>query len=198
MTNINLILASSSRYRRELLDRLGVAYRTMSPDVDETPLAGEAPAALAQRLARAKAQAVAAANPGAVVIGSDQVCDLEGKPLGKPGNFEKAVAQLESMQGKRVVFHTAVRVVHADGTFEETVSDTVIVMRSLSRKTIEEYVRREEPYDCAGSAKIERLGIALMQSVTSDDPTSLIGLPLMRLTSMLARAGVPAIKGLTA
>lgn len=198
MTNINLILASSSRYRRELLDRLGVAYRTMSPDVDETPLAGEAPAALAQRLARAKAQAVAAANPGAVVIGSDQVCDLEGKPLGKPGNFEKAVAQLVSMQGKRVVFHTAVCVVHADGTFEETVSDTVIVMRSLSRKTIEEYVRREEPYDCAGSAKIERLGIALMQSVTSDDPTSLIGLPLMRLTSMLARAGVPAIKGLTA
>ena len=198
MTNIDLILASSSRYRRELLDRLGVAYRTMSPDVDETPLAGEAPAALAQRLARAKAQAVAAANPGAVVIGSDQVCDLEGKPLGKPGNFEKAVAQLESMQGKRVVFHTAVCVVHADDTFEETVSDTVIVMRSLSRETIEEYVRREEPYDCAGSAKIERLGIALMQSVTSDDPTSLIGLPLMRLTSMLARAGVPAIKGLTA
>ena len=198
MANIDLILASSSRYRRELLDRLGVPYRTMSPDVDETPLAGEAPAALALRLARAKAQAVAAACPGAVVIGSDQVCDLEGRALGKPGSFERAVAQLEDMQGRRVVFHTAVAVVHADGSVEDTVSDTVITMRSLSRETIEDYVRREQPYDCAGSAKIERLGIALMESVASDDPTSLIGLPLMRLTGMLARAGVPVLARLKA
>lgn len=198
MTNYTLILASSSRYRRELLDRLGLTYSCVSPEVDETVQPGETPLAVCQRLARAKAQAVAAANPGAVIIGSDQVCDLDGTTLGKPHTFEKAVAQLESMQGRRVVFHTAVCVVAADGTFEETVSDTVITMRKLSRETIENYVRREEPYDCAGSAKIEKLGIALMDSVQSDDPTSLVGLPLMRVTSMLARAGISAIDGLTA
>ena len=198
MSNPELILASSSRYRRELLDRLGVDYRTMSPDVDETALEGEVPVELARRLARAKAQAVAAANPGAVVIGSDQVCDLQGCALGKPGTFERAFEQLSRMQGKKVVFHTAVCVVHADGTLEETVSDTIITMRALSAEAIEDYLRREEPYDCAGSAKIERLGIALMESVSSDDPTSLIGLPLMRLTGMLARAGIFAVKGLSA
>jgi septum formation protein len=140
--------------------------------------------------------AVAQAHPGSVVIGSDQVCDLDGVALGKPHTFEKAVEQLERMQSRRLVFHTAVCVVRADGTMEETVSDTIITMRPLSRETIEDYVRREEPYDCAGSAKIEKLGIALMQSVESDDPTSLIGLPLMRLTSMLANAGIPALAGL--
>ena len=130
------------------------------------------------------------------MIGSDQVCDLDGKTLGKPHTYERAVEQLQSMQGKRVVFHTAVCVAAADGTLQETVSDTVITMRPLSDETIAEYVRREQPYDCAGSAKIEKLGIALMQSVSSDDPTSLIGLPLMRLTGMLARAGIPPILGL--
>ncbi len=198
MANIDLILASTSRYRRELLERLGVSFRTMSSEVDETPLPGETPVELARRLARAKAQAVAAANPGAVVIGSDQVCDLDGAALGKPGSFEKSVEQLLRMQGKRVIFHTAVCVVRADGSIEETVSDTILTMRALSRETIEDYVRREEPYDCAGSAKIERLGIALMESVASDDPTSLIGLPLMRVTGMLTRAGVTVIKGLSA
>ena len=198
MTNPELILASSSRYRRELLDRLGLAYRTMSPDVDETAREGETPVELARRLARAKAQAVAVLNPGAVVIGSDQVCDLQGSALGKPGTYERAFEQLSRMQGQKVVFHTALCVVHADGTLEETVSDTVITMRALSAQAIEDYLRREEPYDCAGSAKIERLGIALMQSVSSDDPTSLIGLPLIRLTSMLARAGIFAVKGLIA
>ena len=198
MTNKTpLILASSSRYRRELLDRLGLDYTCHSPDVDETRLEGETPLELSRRLARAKAQAVAAKFPGSVVIGSDQVCDLNGTALGKPGNFERAVEQLSRMQGQKLVFHTAVCVVHADGTFEETVSDTVVEIRKLSQKAIENYIRREEPYDCAGSAKIEKLGIAIMQSVSSDDPTSLIGLPLMRVTSMLARAGIEAIDGLS-
>lgn len=196
MANYSLILASSSRYRRELLDRLGLDYVCVSPDVDESVFPEETPLDVCKRLARAKALAVAQAHPGSVVIGSDQVCDLDGVALGKPHTFEKAVEQLERMQSRRLVFHTAVCVVRADGTLEETVSDTVITMRPLSRETIEDYVRREEPYDCAGSAKIEKLGIALMQSVSSDDPTSLIGLPLMRLTSMLANAGIPALAGL--
>lgn len=196
MANNSLILASSSRYRRELLDRLGVPYTCVSPDIDESVLDNETPLEVCARLARAKALAVAEQHPGSVVIGSDQVCDLEGTALGKPHTFEKAVEQLERMQGKRLVFHTAVCVVRANGTFEETVSDTVITMRTLSRETIEAYVRREEPYDCAGSAKIEKLGIALMQSVHSDDPTSLIGLPLMRITSMLANAGIDVLPGI--
>ena len=196
MANYSLILASSSRYRRELLDRLGLNYVCVSPDVDESVFPGETPLDVCRRLARAKALAVAQAHPSSVVIGSDQVCDLDGVALGKPHTFEKAVEQLERMQSRRLVFHTAVCVVRADGTMEETVSDTIITMRPLSRETIEDYVRREEPYDCAGSAKIEKLGIALMQSVASDDPTSLIGLPLMRLTSMLANAGIPALAGL--
>ena len=196
MTNPPLILASSSRYRRELLDRLGLPYSCVSPDVDETVRAGETPVQVCARLARAKAQAVASQHPGSVVIGSDQVCDLDGESLGKPHTYERAVAQLTRMQGKRVIFHTAVCVIAPDGSMQETVSDTVITMRALGPETIAEYVRREQPYDCAGSAKIEKLGIALMQSVSSDDPTSLIGLPLMRLTGMLARAGVPPIPGL--
>ena len=195
MTKTPLILASSSRYRRELLDRLGLAYTTVSPDVDETPLAGEAPAALALRLAHLKAEAVAKVHPDAVVIGSDQVCDLEGTPLGKPHTFEKAVAQLKAMQGKRLVFHTAVCVIAPSAPVQDTVSDTVITMRALSDVAIRDYVEREKPFDCAGSAKIEKLGIALMDSVTSDDPTSLIGLPLMRLTTMLTKAGLPPVAG---
>ncbi len=179
------------------MDRLGLAYTTVSPDVDETPLAGEAPAALALRLAHLKAEAVAKMHPDAVVIGSDQVCDLEGTPLGKPHTFEKAVAQLKAMQGKRLVFHTAVCVIAPSAPVQDTVSDTVITMRALSDVAIRDYVEREKPFDCAGSAKIEKLGIALMDSVTSDDPTSLIGLPLMRLTTMLTKAGLPPVAGLT-
>lgn len=192
-----LILASSSRYRRELLDRLGLQYSCHSPDVDETRLEGETPLELSKRLARAKAQAVAQQFPGSVVIGSDQVCDLNGTALGKPHTFERAVEQLTRMQGQKLVFHTAVCVVHADGTFEETVSDTVVTIRKLSERAIIDYLRREEPYDCAGSAKIEKLGIALMESVQSDDPTSLIGLPLMRVTTMLSHAGIDAVEGLS-
>ena len=136
MTKTPLILASSSRYRRELLDRLGLAYTTVSPDVDETPLAGEAPAALALRLAHLKAEAVAKMHPDAVVIGSDQVCDLEGTPLGKPHTFEKAVAQLKAMQGKRLVFHTAVCVIAPSAPVQDTVSDTVITMRARTLRSV--------------------------------------------------------------
>lgn len=194
--NLKLILASTSRYRRELLERLGVPFETKASSVDETPLAGESPAALALRLAIAKARAVAAENPGAVVIGSDQVCALGPQALGKPHNYEGAVRQLKAMQGKTLVFHTAVCVIDAKGVEQTCVSDTEIEMRALSDKAIDAYVRREEPYDCAGSAKIEKLGIALMKSVKSDDPTSLIGLPLMRVTDMLLAAGIEVIDGL--
>lgn len=194
--NLNLILASTSRYRRELLERLGYPFETKASSVDETPLEGETPDALALRLAKAKARAVARENPGCVVIGSDQVCALGDKTLGKPHNYEGAVRQLTMMQGRTLVFHTAVCVIDKDGGEQTCVSDTRIRMRRLSPKAIDAYVRREEPYDCAGSAKIEKLGIALMESVDSDDPTSLIGLPLMRVTGMLLNAGIEVVEGL--
>lgn len=194
--NLNLILASTSRYRRELLERLGYPFETKASSVDETPLEGETPDALALRLAKAKARAVARENPGCVVIGSDQVCALGDKALGKPHNYEGAVRQLTMMQGRTLVFHTAVCVIDKDGGEQTCVSDTRIRMRRLSPKAIDAYVRREESYDCAGSAKIEQLGIALMESVDSDDPTSLIGLPLMRVTGMLLNAGIEVVEGL--
>ena len=191
-----LILASSSPYRRELLDRLQLPYSCVSPAVDETPLANETPLALAQRLARLKAEAIAATHPGSVVIGSDQVCACEGRAIGKPHTFEKALEQLTFMKGKESVFHTAVCVIDAAGKAHEFVSDTVVTLRDLSQEAIRDYLTREKPFDCAGSAKIERLGIALMRSVTSDDPTSLIGLPLMKLTEVLTRVGLPPVQGL--
>lgn len=191
-----LILASSSRYRRELLDRLGLPYEAVSPDIDESPLPGETPRQTAFRLAEEKARAVQAMYPGSIVIGSDQVADLKGEKLGKPHTRERSVAQLEAMQGETVTFYTALCVLAADGKALKEESLTVVKMRPLSRETIEAYVDREQPFDCAGSAKIEKLGIALMESVTSDDPTSLIGLPLMKLTTMLGRAGLPVLPGL--
>ena len=193
-----LILASSSRYRRELLDRLGLPYSAMSPDIDESALAGETPQDTAMRLAELKARAIWEAHPGAVVIGSDQVADLAGVKLGKPHTRENAIRQLKSMQGNVVVFTTALCVIDGEGRAETVKSQTTIRMRELSDEAIEAYVDREKPFDCAGSAKIERLGIALMASVTSDDPTSLIGLPLMTLTSMLTRAGIEVLPGLRA
>lgn len=196
MSETKLVLGSSSRYRRELLGRLGIPFTCDSPEIDETPQPGETPAHLSQRLARTKARAVAAKHPGCVVIGSDQVCDLEGKCLGKPHTRERAIAQLSAMSGKNLVFHTAVCAIDAQGHEEEVLSDTTLVMKKLPLEAIEDYVDREQPFDCAGSAKIEKLGIALMQSVHSDDPTSLIGLPLMSVTGMLSRAGLPVIKGL--
>ena len=186
-----LILGSTSRYRRELLERLQLPFTVHAPDVDETPLTGEAPAALAQRLALAKARAVSAAHPDAVVIGSDQVADLDGSPIGKPGTHERAVAQLRSMRGRSVVFQTAVAVVRASSGYVGTALAPVTVrFRDLSDAEIEHYLRTEQPYDCAGSAKCETLGIALLDAIDSDDPTALVGLPLIRTCALLRAAGI--------
>ncbi|MBM6704527.1 septum formation protein Maf [Sutterella massiliensis] len=191
-----LILASSSRYRRELLDRLGLEYDAESPDIDESSRPGETPKDTALRLSEMKAHAIWEKHPGSVVIGSDQVADLNGTKLGKPHTRERAIEQLTAMQGNVVVFYTALCVIDAEGRAEKLLSPTTIRMRSLKRETIEAYVDREKPFDCAGAAKIEKLGIALMASVESDDPTSLIGLPLMKLTTLLANAGVEVLPGL--
>jgi septum formation protein len=186
-----LVLGSTSRYRRELLSRLNVPFEVAAPDVDETPLAGEAPAALAQRLALAKAQAVAATFPKAVVIGSDQVADLHGQPLGKPGTHERAVAQLVQMRGQTVIFQTALAVVCLESGFiQQDIAAVRVVFRDLSDAEIENYLRIEQPYDCAGSAKSEGLGIALLERIDNDDPTALIGLPLIRTARMIRAAGV--------
>ncbi len=186
-----LVLGSTSRYRRELLSRLNLPFETAAPHVDETPLAGETPRALALRLALAKAHAVARQYSQAVVIGSDQVADLHGTPLGKPGTHERAVAQLRQMSGQTVVFQTAVAVVCAATGFEQVdLAPVEVRFRLLSDNEIERYLRIEEPYDCAGSAKSEGLGIALLDAIVSDDPTALIGLPLIRTCRMLRAAEV--------
>jgi septum formation protein len=191
MPQPTLILASTSRYRRELLERLRLPFEVVAPHVDETPLPGELPAVLAQRLALAKAQAVAALQPDAVVIGSDQVADLDGEPMGKPGTHERAVAQLQRMRGRRVTFQTAVAVVRADRAYARVQLARVSVhFRALSDAEIEHYLRTEQPYDCAGSAKCETLGIALLEAIDSDDPTALIGLPLIRTCALLREAGL--------
>ena len=190
----SLILGSTSRYRRELLERLAIPFEVASPEVDETPLFQEPPAKLACRLALAKARAVAANFPQAVVTGSDQVADLNGEPLGKPGTHERAVAQLHRMRGKTVIFQTAVAVVCADSGFEEVDLAAVEVrFRDLKDSEIENYLRTEQPYDCAGSAKSEGLGIALLEAIHSDDPTALIGLPLIRTCRMIRAAGIPLL-----
>lgn len=191
-----IILASSSPYRRELLDRLGLAYEAISPDVCEDSPAEEPPRETARRLAELKARAIAALHPGAIVIGSDQVADLGGEKLGKPHTRENAVRQLLAMQAKETVFWTAVCVIDAAGSAHAAEVPTRVRMRRLSQETIEAYIDREQPFDCAGSAKIECLGIALMEKVSSDDPTALIGLPLMKLTSLLAEAGAEVLPGL--
>ncbi len=185
-----LILGSTSRYRRELLERLRLPFQTVSPEVDETPLAGETPHALSLRLALAKAQAVAALHPGAVVIGSDQVPELDGLPLSKPGNHERATEQLRQMSGRQMNFHTAVSVACQEIGFSETDVVTVQVrFRDLNDAEIERYLRAEQPYDCAGSAKSEGLGIALLDAIVSEDPTGQIGLPLFRTCQLLRAAG---------
>ncbi|BEP92833.1 Maf-like protein [Acidovorax sp. A79] len=186
-----LVLGSTSRYRRELLQRLNLPFDVAAPDVDETPRPGEAPRALALRLAVAKAQAVARQHPDAVVIGSDQVADLAGEPLGKPGHHERAVQQLRQMRGQTVVFQTAVAVVCAATGFEQVdLAAVEVKFRDLSDAEIERYLRAEQPYDCAGSAKSEGLGIVLLDAIVSDDPTALIGLPLIRTCRMLRAAGL--------
>jgi septum formation protein len=186
-----LVLGSTSRYRRELLRRLNLPFDVAAPDVDETPLPSEAPRALALRLALAKALAVAQQHPDAVVIGSDQVADLDGEPLGKPGHHERAVQQLRQMRGQTVVFQTAVAVVCIAASFEQVdLAPVEVKFRELSDDEIERYLRAEQPYDCAGSAKSEGLGIALLDAIHSDDPTALIGLPLIRTCRMLRAAGL--------
>jgi septum formation protein len=194
-----LILGSTSAYRRELLARLRLPFTVQAPAVDETPQPGESPAALACRLALAKARAVAQRHPQAVVIGSDQVADLDGEPLGKPGSHERAVVQLRRMRGRTVVFHTAVAVACQDSGFEQTELAPVRVrFRALSDEEIERYLRAETPYDCAGSAKSEGLGIVLLESIENDDPTALIGLPLIRTARLLRAAGLELLPAQTA
>ncbi len=186
-----LVLGSTSRYRRELLQRLNLPFDVTAPHVDETPLPGEAPRALALRLALAKAHAVAQQHPDAVVIGSDQVADLAGEPLGKPGHHERAVQQLRQMRGQTVVFQTAVAVVCVATGFEQVdLAPVEVKFRALTDDEIERYLQAEQPYDCAGSAKSEGLGIALLDAIHSDDPTALIGLPLIRTCRMLRAAGL--------
>ncbi|MES2190336.1 MAG: Maf family nucleotide pyrophosphatase [Pseudomonadota bacterium] len=189
-----LVLGSTSRYRRELLERLQIPFEVAAPDVDETPAPGEAPRALAERLALAKANAVARNFPDAVVIGSDQVADLHGQPLGKPGTHDKAVAQLRQMRGQTVIFQTALAVVCLATGFEvRDIAAVKVTFRDLSDDEIENYLRAEQPYDCAGSAKSEGLGIALLSSIESDDPTALVGLPLIRTCQMIRAAGFPLL-----
>jgi septum formation protein len=189
-----LILGSTSPYRRELLQRLRLPFEVVRPEVDETPHAGELPVALAQRLAMEKALAVARQHPQAVVIGSDQVADLDGEPLGKPGTHERAVAQLQRMRGHTVVFQTAVAVVCIESGFaEQALAQVKVQFRQLSDTAIETYLRAEEPYDCAGSAKSEGLGIALLEQIDNLDPSALVGLPLIHTCRLLRAAGLPLL-----
>lgn len=193
-----LILASSSPYRRELLERLRIPFDVIVPAIDETPLAGESPEATALRLAQAKARAVAsglAAGEQALVIGSDQVATYDGHQIGKPGTHEKALGQLQGMRGREVLFHSALCLFDSRSGDAQTVDVvTRVRFRNLPDAALDAYLRAETPYDCAGSAKAEGLGIALLDAIESDDPTALIGLPLIALTRMLLAAGYPLLE----
>ena len=188
-----LILASSSVYRRELLSRLQLPFEAIAPEIDETPLPGETPPATAMRLAQAKAAEIARREGAALVIGSDQVATLDGEHIGKPGNHENALAQLKKMRGRETIFHSALCLLDSRGN-EPAVQlqnvQTAVRLRDLPDAELDAYLRIEQPYDCAGSAKNEGLGIVLIESLRSDDPTALTGLPLIALTTMLRKAGV--------
>lgn len=191
-----LILASSSAYRRMLLERLGLPFTSHSPDIDETPLPAETPPQTAMRLARAKAEVIARQHPGSLVIGSDQVATLDNMQIGKPGNHANALTQLQLMRGRTVLFHTALCLWDGRESDPQQAAqcENVVVsvrFRTLSDAELDAYLHIEQPYDCAGSAKNEGLGIALLESIESNDPTALTGLPLIALTGMLRRAGVP-------
>lgn len=195
-----LVLASSSTYRKELLSRLRLPFDVAVPDVDESPLDGESPSATALRLAREKAAAVAAKLPGRIVIGSDQVATMGERQIGKPGNHANALLQLQQMRGQQVVFHTALCVWdgrEADTSRAAQVADiqTVVTFRDLPDDDLDAYLRIEQPYDCAGSAKNEGLGIAILERIDSSDPSALTGLPLIALTGMLRKLGVPFFAG---
>ena len=189
-----LILASSSSYRQELLSRLRLPFDAIPPDIDETPLTAESPPATAVRLAAAKAEAVANSVRDALVIGSDQVATLDGEHIGKPGNHANALAQLQKMRGREVVFHTALCLLDSRPDAPQRLQlenvQTIVRFRDLPDAELDAYLRIEQPYDCAGSAKNEALGIAIIESIRSDDPSALTGLPLITLTTMLRRAGV--------
>lgn len=191
-----LVLGSSSPYRKELLQRLGVEFECVSADIDESRQEGESPEALCVRLARGKALKVKSIVGEAIVIGSDQVAVLGDRILGKPHTRERAIEQLTAMQGQTVYFLTALCIISAEGKIFETMVPTVVTMKNLSKETIEHYLDREQPFNCAGSAKIEKLGIALMKEVRSTDPTALIGLPLIETVNLLAKAGFEVIDGI--
>jgi septum formation protein len=186
-----LILASSSRYRQELLSRLGLPFTAIAPQVDESPLPGETATATCERLALAKARKVAESHPAALVVGSDQVALLDGCQVGKPGNHDNALRQLRAASGREVIFHTALCLVDA-ATGRQWCDrvDVVVRYRVLTEEVIERYLRADQPYDCAGSGRIETLGITLVEAVKSEDPTALIGLPLIALTTLLQQAGI--------
>jgi len=183
-----LILASSSIYRRDLLARLGLPFEAIAPNMDESPLPNEGVAAMALRLATVKATTIAKAHPNAWVIGSDQAADLRGEAIGKPGNFDNALIQLQRMRGQTVYFHTAICLMRANYSVTTNVT-TEVRFRDLPDATLIDYLKLEQPYDCAGSAKCEGMGIALLESIRSDDPTALIGLPLIALSALLRDAG---------
>lgn len=191
-----IVLASTSRYRRQLLERLRLPFEVHAPEVDEATLPGETPRETALRLARAKAEKVAMRFSGAIVIGSDQTVDLNGQTLGKPLTHDAALAQLQSLQGRTVVFYTALALVGpVTSRVQSDCVPTKVTFRNLRSVQLEAYLRADQPYDCAGAAKIESLGTALVEAVESDDPTALIGLPLIRLTSMLSSAGIDVLAG---
>jgi septum formation protein len=186
-----LVLASTSRYRKMLLERLGLPFTAVAPGTDESPLEGEAPAATAFRLAEAKARSAATAHPDALIIGSDQVAECGGRAVGKPETHERAVLQLTELSGETVVFHTGLCLLDAaSGQAQRALVGVRSTFRFLSADDIEAYLQRERPYDCTGSVRSEALGISLFESIESDDPTALIGLPLIRLTTMLRAAGI--------
>jgi len=186
-----VILASSSRYRQALLQRLGLPFTAVAPQIDEAPRPGEAPADTALRLAEAKARAVAKVHADALVIGSDQVAEFGGEPLGKPRNRAHALEQLRAMRGRTIVFHTGLALLNArTGRCQTALVDVASTFRSFDDAALEAYLDREQPFDCAGSVKAEALGIALFTRIASDDPTALIGLPLIRLTDMLLAEGL--------
>lgn len=189
-----LILASSSIYRRELLERLQLPFSVVSPDIDETPLAGEQPAETALRLAQTKARKVAEVHPDALIIGCDQVATLDGQQLDKPITHDNAVRQLRLMRGRCITFHSALCLYNAiTGSVQAEVDPYEVCYRHLTDAQIENYLRKEQPYHCAGSAKSEGLGIALIEWMRGNDPNALIGLPLILLVTMLQNEGVPVI-----
>jgi septum formation protein len=192
--NMRLVLASTSPYRKELLARLGLEFAVAAPNLDESPLAGETAAQTSERLAIAKARVLAEQFPNSLIIGSDQVALLNGEQLGKPGTHERAVKQLQAMRGQTIAFHTALALYNtATDTHQSIVDVTRVTMRNYTDEQIETYLQREQPYNCAGSAKTEGLGIVMIAAIEGRDPAAIIGLPLIELVTMLSHEGVAVL-----